>query len=97
MHETLDTVSWTAYRRVKKRLLILLAGWLPFGFLVGWPLPYLLHSYMPTYVLALAYALFLLYSWLTYAFFSCPNCGNALRGRQLYRKTCPNCGTKINA
>jgi hypothetical protein len=91
-----ETDSWVQYKKVKGRLIALLLGWLPFGVLIGWPLPLLLRTFVPTYVLALLYALALGYSWLTYAFFSCPVCGQALRGRQLYRSTCPKCGTPIN-
>ena len=88
-------VSWREYRKVKLRLVALLCGWLPFGILIGWLLPHLVGSFLPTYILAGLYALGLLYSWLTYAFFPCPNCGQSFRGRQLYRSTCPHCGVLI--
>jgi predicted RNA-binding Zn-ribbon protein involved in translation (DUF1610 family) len=89
-------INWAKYKTKKIRFIALLSGWLPFGVLIGWPLPLLLGNFILTYILAAVYALGSLYSWLTYAFFPCPNCGQSLRGRQLYRSTCPNCGILIN-
>ena len=96
MQDTIGTNTWSEYKRIKLRFSLLFCGWLPFGVLIGWPLPNLLGTYVPTYCLALAYGLILLYCWLTYGFYSCPNCGESFRGRQFYRTTCPNCGVRIN-
>lgn len=94
---SLDTVSdWKDYRRIKLRLIVLLMGWVPFGVIIGALLPKVLHTYTPTYVLAIAYTLAIGYTWLQYGFYPCPKCGLTLRGRQLYCSTCPKCGNPIN-
>jgi hypothetical protein len=88
--------EWHDYRVAKTRLIILLLGWMPFGALMGIGSPVIFGSYTPAYVLAIAYTLFIGYSWLMYAFYPCPNCGNALRGRQLFHSVCKNCDVPIN-
>ena len=88
--------EWNHYRQVKLRLIVLLLGWIPFGVLIGGPLPVVLHDYRPTYVLAIVYMLVIGWTWLQYGFYPCPGCGSALRGQQFYRKTCPTCSTVIN-
>jgi hypothetical protein len=88
--------EWREYRKVKQRIIVLLAGWMPFGLLIGGLLPVILRTYTPTYVLATGYMLWVCFAWLQYASYPCPNCGKSLRCAQLYRKTCPKCGTAIN-
>ncbi len=89
-------VDWSEYRRVKRRLIVLLIGWVPVLLVVGGLLPIILHIYVPSYLIAVAYMLLTGFAWLQYVFSSCPNCGVTLRGRQLYRRTCPQCGVVIN-
>jgi|SRR5271157_5331277 len=83
------------YRRLKKVLLVLVFGWVPFGLLIGYVLPALSGTYVATYIAAGLYGVALMVSWLRYAFYSCPNCGTSLRGSQLYRKSCRKCGVKL--
>ena len=87
---------WAEYRRLKLRFQVLLIGWLPFGVLCGAAIPAIIGTYIPSYALALAYGLFLLYTWFMYLGYPCPNCGKSLRGRQLFWKTCKHCGLEIN-
>ena len=87
---------WAEYRRIKVRLLVLLFGWTPFGVLLGAGLPVIFGSYVPSYALAIAYALVLAYTFLQYMLYACPNCGHSFRGKQLRKKACPNCGIEIN-
>ena len=82
--------QWGEYDRTRKLLAGLLLGWVPFGFLVGYLLPKLFGTYVPTYVAAAVYGFGLM-------IIPCPNCGNSLKGRQLYRRTCPTCGVSINS
>jgi hypothetical protein len=91
-----DRYDWQGYRKVKLRLIVLLAGWIPFGIFIGALLPIVLHTYTPSYVLGIAYMLFVGFTWLEYGFYPCPECGTSYHGRQLYRKTCPKCGILIN-
>jgi len=88
--------EWHGYRVIKTRLIVLLIGWIPFGTLLGIGSPVIFGSYKPAYFFALAYVLFMAYTWLMYGLYPCPTCGNALRGRQLYSSTCRNCGAPIN-
>src|ERR1700732_941506 len=91
-----NSIEWHGYRVLKTRLLILLVGWIPFGALLGIGSPIIFGSYKPAYAFALAYILFTAYTWLTYGFYPCPNCGNSLSGRQLFGSKCKHCGTPIN-
>jgi hypothetical protein len=95
-NEQASGVDWSAYKQLKVRLIGLLACWIPFGALIGVLLPAILHTFTITYGLAAAYALYTGFVWLQYGFYSCPNCGLAYRGRQLWRRTCPKCGIEIN-
>src|SRR5262245_54722302 len=96
MNDNTQNADWTDYRRTKHRLIILLIGWAPFGFLIGGFLPIIFNTYTPTYILAVIYMLLVGYYWLKYVFYPCPNCGLTYRGRQLHRGTCPRCGILIN-
>jgi hypothetical protein len=87
---------WVNYRHLKLRFLVLLIGWVPFGVLCGVAIPAIFGSYVPCYALALAYALFMAYTWLMYLGYPCPNCGRSLAGRQLFWKKCKSCGLEIN-
>jgi len=87
---------WADYRHLRLRLVVLLIGWVPFGVLCGAAIPVIVGMHVPSYALALAYLLFLAYTWLMYAFYPCPNCGKSLRGRQLFWKACKQCGLEID-
>jgi hypothetical protein len=87
---------WSEYRRIKRRLLILLLGWFPFVILVGMGLGRILGTFVPSYVLTAAYMVFLAFTYLQWGLYACPNCGTSYRGRQMYRRTCPQCGLAIN-
>ncbi len=89
-------VDWSDYKRVKFRLILLLVCWIPFGAVIGILLPAVLDTFTITYGLAVVYALYTGFVWLQYGFYSCPNCGVAYCGRQLWRRTCPKCGIEIN-
>ena len=89
-------MDWSDYRKVKHRLVALLAMWIPFGMLIGILLPIASHIFTITYVSAIIYALYGGFTWLQYSLFPCPKCGNSYRGKQLWRRTCPNCGIEIN-
>jgi hypothetical protein len=88
--------DWLGFRKTKHRLVVLLLLWVPFGVIDGGLLPLLFHSYMPSYIVALAYMIWTGITWLQYGFYPCPSCGRALRGAQIYRRTCPTCRTEIN-
>lgn len=87
---------WKEYRRIKKLVLILVFGWLPFGFVLGQIVPQIFGTFVPAYALAMAYVLFLFITWLRYCLYLCPRCGTSFRGRQIYRKNCLKCGLPIN-
>ena len=89
-------LDWKGYRKIKHRLIVLLAGWIPFGIVDGGLLPLILHSYTASYVIALVYMIWTAVTWLQYGFYPCPSCGRTLRGAQLYRRTCPKCRVRIN-
>jgi hypothetical protein len=91
-----EVSEWKEYRRIKRRLIVLLVGWIPFGVIIGAVLPVVLHTYTPSYILAIVYMLTIGYTWLQYGFYTCPRCGLILRGRQFYRANCPQCDTPIN-
>src|SRR5579872_3346618 len=91
-----DNQMWSEYRRIKHRLLILLLGWISFGMLLGTGLPVIFGTFVPSYVLAVAYTIFMAYTFLRYGLYPCPNCRRAYRGAQLYRQTCLRCGVPIN-
>ena len=96
MKGDMERSIWADYRHLKLRFLVLLIGWLPFGVVCGAAIPAIFGTYVPSYALALAYALFLLYTWLMYLCYPCPNCGKSLWGRQLFSKACKHCGLEIN-
>ena len=88
--------EWKEYQWIKKALLVLIFGWVPFGLLIGYILPALSGTYFATYVAAGLYGVALMILWLRYAFYGCPHCGTSLRGSQFYGKSCRNCGEIIN-
>ena len=87
---------WGEYRRIKHRLLILIAGWIPFGVLCVVAIPGIFGTYVPCYALAITYMVLMAYTLLQYQLYPCPNCGATFRGCQIYRRTCPKCGIPIN-
>lgn len=88
--------GWAAYRKIKARLLWLLLGWIPFGFIIGYILPEISGTFVPTYLAAGLYGIALMISWLQYVLYSCPHCGTVLRGTQFFLRRCRVCGEPIN-
>ena len=92
----IENLMWGEYRRIKLRLIVMVLGWMPFGMLLMSTVPKIFSTYVPCYVLALAYVVVMAYTMLMYMGYPCPNCGTSFRGRQLYRRICPQCSTPIN-
>jgi hypothetical protein len=99
---------WKEYRRVKRRLIILVLGWLPFGFLivgvaslVHWlyKIGFVKFGFVlekSNFVLGISYMAFAMVTLFQYQLFRCPNCDVCLWMQQIHRRTCRNCGIPIN-
>jgi hypothetical protein len=99
---------WKEYRRVKRRLIILVLGWVPFclifagvSSLVYWlykfglvKLGFVLEIFNS--VLSISYMVFVMITLMQYQLYRCPNCEASLWMQQIHRRTCRTCGIPIN-
>ncbi len=87
---------WAGYRRVKRRLIILALGWMPFGFLLL-EISTLNRRLEPVTFLLIAYMAYLFITLLQFETYRCPKCGASLFLRlQLFPRKCAGCGIPIN-
>jgi hypothetical protein len=87
---------WAGYRRVKRRLIVLALGWIPFAYLFLeisdmnprlWPIIFLLGAYF----------VYLMITLIQFQLSRCPNCHVPLfGGLQLFPRQCRGCGIRIN-
>jgi hypothetical protein len=84
-----------SYRRLQRVVIVLLTLYVPvllgFGYLCSW----ILHNYLPAYILSVAWILALMFTggwWLAY---KCPHCGTSYFGRTLFRGRCPICKNSV--
>lgn len=87
---------WAHYRRIKLRLILLMAGLVPFFVLILSPLPDAARTNTPSYVLAAIYLILTAIAWFQYGSYRCLHCRASYRGKQLFRNRCPRCGILIN-
>ncbi len=87
---------WAHYRRIKLRLILLLAGLVPFFALLIFALPAAGGSNTLSYVMASSYLTLVAVTWFQYGSYRCLHCRTSYRGRQLFRNRCPRCGILIN-
>lgn len=86
---------WRGYRRVKRRLIVLALGWIPFGVLVG-KISSINQGFEYISFLIVLYALFLFFTLVQFQLIRCPNCGVRLHFRRS-RGKCGGCGIRINS
>ena len=79
------------YRRRKWALVLLVAGWFPFGMTVGSVVPKLFHSYTPCFILMALYALALLITLVRALLSQCPNCSTFMGMGGLFLSRCHKC------
>lgn len=91
------TEGWNEYRRYRRDLLLVFAGWIPFGACVAELSNSLLHSYTPAFIAAFGYMLLFVSIGIRYQLFRCPRCGEWFAGTWLYSlsflaRRCVHCG-----
>lgn len=87
---------WAGYRRVKRRLIILALGWIPFGFLLL-EISTLNRLLEPITFLMVVYLVWLMVTLLQFETYRCPKCGVSLFLRlPLFPRKCAGCGIPIN-
>ena len=85
---------WRKYRRVKRRLIVLALGWIPFGILIL-TISSLNREFEYVSIVTAIYLLYLFYTLVQFELIRCPNCGVRLHIRRSFR-TCGGCGIRIN-
>lgn len=92
--QTQNQQMWRTYRRVKRRLIVLALGWIPFGILIL-TISSLSRGLEIVSIVIVAYALYLFYTLVQFELIRCPNCGVRLHIRRSFR-ICGGCGIRIN-
>jgi hypothetical protein len=90
-------LSWKEYRKYRRDLFFLLAGWIPVMSLVASVFGSLFHTLVPVFIAAGAYMLLLTAAGIRLSSFECPRCGNIFAGRWWYNlgllaRKCQHCG-----
>jgi ssDNA-binding Zn-finger/Zn-ribbon topoisomerase 1 len=79
------------FAHLRRTLILLMIGWIPFGWVILWGIPKIFQSFVAGFVLAGAYAVFAFVTLFRVLLYQCRTCGRFMGVIGLLRGTCNQC------